>query len=171
MSSNKNRILVEGALAVALSVVFSALRLWTMPQGGSITLEMVPLFLFALRRGGKAGCAAGAVSGLLQLFTGGYVVHPLQALIDYPVAFGVLGIAGFFPKSLWFGAALGGILRFACHVLSGVIFFASFAPEGTNVWIYSSVYNGSFLLPTLVVSVLLVQLIRPRLGAFEPEEK
>ena len=86
-------ILVEGALAIALSVVFSALRLWSMPQGGSITLEMLPLFLFALRRGGRYGCAAGAVSGLMQLLTGGYMVHIAQAALDYPLAFGVLGVA------------------------------------------------------------------------------
>jgi len=166
MASDKSRILVEGALAVALSVVFSALRLWTMPQGGSITLEMVPLFLFALRRGGKAGCFAGAVSGLLQLMTGGYVVHPLQAVLDYPAAFGVLGLAGFFAGRPLAGMAVSGLLRFGCHVLSGVIFFGSFAPEGSNVWIYSSVYNGSFLLPTLVVSAVLVHLILPRLSDF-----
>ncbi|MGI6792305.1 energy-coupled thiamine transporter ThiT [Aminivibrio sp.] len=164
MPNSRNRVLVEGALAVALSVVFSAIRLWTMPQGGSITLEMVPLFLFALRRGGRAGIAAGAVSGLLQLFTGGYVVHPAQAVLDYPAAFGALGIAGFFPRASWFGMALGGVVRFVCHVLSGVVFFSSFAPEGANVWIYSSVYNGTFLLPTLVITAVLVSLIRPRLA-------
>lgn len=164
MNPTRNRILVEASLAVALSVVFSALRLWTMPQGGSVTLEMVPLFLFALRRGGKAGCAAGVVSGVLQLLTGGYVVHPLQGLLDYPLAFGVLGVAGFFTKPLWLGIALGGFLRFLCHVLAGAVFFGSFAPEGTNVWLYSSIYNGSFLLPTLILSGILTWLIEPRLG-------
>ena len=161
----RNTILVEGALAVALSVVFSALRLWTMPQGGSITLEMLPIFLFALRRGGKAGCAAGAVSGVMQLITGGYIVHPAQALLDYPIAFGVLGVTGFFKnRPLWLGISLGGVLRFFCHVLSGVVFFGSFAPEGTNVWVYSAVYNGSFMAPTLVVCGVLAYLIWPRLG-------
>ncbi len=164
MKPTRNRILVEASLAVALSVVFSALRLWTMPQGGSVTLEMVPLFLFALRRGGKAGCAAGAVSGVLQLLTGGYIVHPLQGLLDYPLAFAVLGLAGFFPRPLWLGIAIGGFLRFLCHVLAGAVFFGSFAPEGTNVWLYSSIYNGSFLVPTLVVSGILTWLIQPRLG-------
>jgi thiamine transporter len=160
----RNTILIEGALAVALSVVFSALRLWTMPQGGSVTLEMVPLFLFALRRGGKAGCAAGAVSGIMQLITGGYFVHPLQVFLDYPVAFGVLGTAGFFRKSpLWLGIGIGGFLRFCCHVLSGVVFFSAFAPEGVNVWLYSAVYNGSYMAPTLVVSAILTYLAWPRL--------
>lgn len=160
-----NRILVEGSLAVALSVVFSAIRLWTMPQGGSITLEMVPLFLFALRRGWRAGMAAGAVSGVLQLLTGGYVVHPIQALLDYPMAFAVLGAAGAVPlrRPLWVGMAVGGALRFLCHLASGVIFFASFAPKGSNVLLYSAVYNGSFLLPALAVSVAVTCLLWPRL--------
>ena len=165
MAGDRNRILVEGALAVALSVVFSALRLWSMPQGGSVTLEMVPLFLFAIRRGGRAGCLAGAVSGVLQFMTGGYMAHPLQAVLDYPVAFGVLGTAGFFAGYPLTGMVLAGFLRFLCHVLSGAVFFAAFAPEGTSVWIYSSVYNGSYLLPTLVVSMAMVRLILPRLRA------
>ena len=168
----RNTILVEGALAVALSVVFSALRLWTMPQGGSITLEMLPIFLFALRRGGKAGCAAGAVSGIMQLITGGYIVHPLQALLDYPFAFGVLGVAGFFRnRPLWLGITLGAVLRFFCHVLTGVFFFGSFAPEGTNVWIYSAVYNSTYMVPTLLVCGVLTYIIWPRLRRIGSAEK
>lgn len=162
--SERITVMVEGALAVALSVVFSALRLWSMPQGGSITLEMLPLFLFALRRGGRYGCAAGAVSGLMQLLTGGYIVHPLQALLDYPLAFGALGVAGFLrDRPLWIGLTLGALLRFLCHVLSGVVFFGSFAPEGSNVWVYSAVYNASFMAPTLVVCVLLAYIVWPRI--------
>ncbi len=167
MAGDRNRILVEGALAVALSVIFSALRLWSMPQGGSITLEMVPRFIFALRRGGQAGCMAGAVSGMLQFITGGYGAHPLQVLLDYPAAFGLLGIAGFFPGHPMAAMALAGFLRFGCHVLAGVVFFASFAPEGSNIWVYASVYNGSFLLPTLIVVSALVRIILPRLQSLE----
>ena len=158
-------ILVEGALAIALSVVFSALRLWSMPQGGSITLEMLPLFLFALRRGGRYGCAAGAVSGLMQLLTGGYMVHIAQAALDYPLAFGVLGVAGFLrERPIWIGLTAGAALRLLCHVLSGVVFFGSFAPEGANVWAYSTIYNLTYMVPTLVVCVLLAYLIWPRLS-------
>lgn len=165
MHNSRITILVEGALAVALSVVFSALRLWSMPQGGSITLEMLPLFLFALRRGGRYGCAAGAVSGLMQLLTGGYMVHIAQAALDYPLAFGVLGVAGFLrERPIWIGLTAGATLRLLCHVLSGVVFFGSFAPEGANVWVYSTIYNLTFMAPTLVVCVLLAYLIWPRLS-------
>ena len=167
MARFDNRTLVEGALAVALSVVFSVIRLWSMPQGGSLTLEMVPLFLFALRRGGRAGCAAGAVSGLLQLFTGGYVIHPLQAVLDYPAAFAALGVCGFMSGRPTAGMVLAGVLRFGCHVLSGVVFFSAFAPEGSNVWLYSAVYNGSFFFPTLAVTAVLGRVILPRLAVFD----
>jgi thiamine transporter len=164
-TSVKTRILVEGAVAAALSLALSYLKLFTMPQGGSITLEMAPLLTFALLRGPRAGIAAGAVSGLLQALFGGYVVHPAQALLDYPLAFGALGLAGLLPGRPLAGCLLGGSLRLLCHVLSGVIFFASFAPKGTNVWIYSLAYNGSFLVPSLILSGLLALLTVRRLAA------
>jgi thiamine transporter len=106
---------------------------------------------------------AGAVAGLLQLILGGYVVHPLQALLDYPLAFGVLGLAALTPRPLWLGLTLGTFLRLVCHVLSGVVFFASYAPEGTNVWLYSTVYNGSYMLPNLGLSIILTYILWPRL--------
>jgi thiamine transporter len=148
--------MAEGAVAAALSLVLSYLKLFSLPQGGSITLEMAPLMAYALCRGPRAGIAAGAVSGLLQMLLGGYVVHPAQALLDYPLAFGAVGLAGLFRgRGLVAEAAgvlLGGTARLICHVLSGVIFFASFAPEGTNVWLYSLGYNGAFVAPSLLLS-------------------
>ncbi|HOO62970.1 MAG TPA: energy-coupled thiamine transporter ThiT [Synergistaceae bacterium] len=172
MNRSKTQILVEGALAVALSVAFSYLKLWRMPQGGSITLENLPLLLFALRHGFRFGLGAGMLSGLLQLLLGGYVVHPLQALLDYPFAFGCMGLAALMPKPLWLSMTLASAGRFICHLLSGVIFFASYAPEGTPVWLYSAIYNGSFMLPSLILSILLGYLIWPRLQkSRSPEEK
>jgi thiamine transporter len=163
MENRKVRILVEGALAAALALALSYLRLWRMPQGGSITLENVPLFLFTLRWGLKAGLGAGSVAGLLQLILGGYVVHPAQALLDYPMAFAALSLAAVCRRPLWAGLLIGASARFACHVLSGVVFFAAYAPEGTNVWAYSAIYNGSFMLPSLVLSIIAIYIIWPRL--------
>jgi len=160
-------MLVEGGLAAGLAIALSYLRLWRMPQGGSITLENLPLLIYALRWGVKGGFGAGAVAGLVQLILGGYVVHPAQALLDYPIAFGVLGFAGLIRKPLWGGMLLGTTLRLAAHIASGVIFFASYAPEGTNVLLYSTIYNGSYMLPNLVISVILAYLIWPRLKKVE----
>ena len=96
----KVSVLVEGALCVALSVVFSYFKLFSMPQGGSITLEMAPLLFFSYKQGGKWGVCAGFLSGLLQMLFGGYIVHPVQALLDYPLAFACIGAAGLFGRHI-----------------------------------------------------------------------
>ncbi|MDR2780334.1 MAG: energy-coupled thiamine transporter ThiT [Synergistaceae bacterium] len=156
-SFNRTRALVEGALCVALSVVFSNFKLFSLPQGGSVTLEMAPLLYFSYKYGYKWGVPAGAMSGLLQMLMGGYVAHPAQAVLDYPAAFACMGIGGVFGQSgkgAAAGTALAAIARMACHVLSGVIFFASYAPEGQNVWIYSLVYNASFMTPSIIITAV-----------------
>lgn len=163
MEQRSVRILVEASLAAAFALALSHLRLWHMPQGGSVTLENVPILIFALRWGVKAGTGAGAVAGLLQLILGGYVVHPVQALLDYPLAFGALGLAAAMPRPLWLALTLGTFLRLVCHVLSGVVFFASYAPEGTNVWLYSTIYNGSYMLPNLALTIMLTYILWPRI--------
>jgi len=164
MESEKVRILVEGAMTAALTVALSYVRIWRMPQGGSITLENVPLFLFALRWGVKAGLGAGSVAGLLQLVLGGYIIHPAQALLDYPLAFAALTLAALWRKPLWAGLTLGTSARLLCHVLSGAIFFAAYAPEGSNVWLYSTVYNATFMVPNLALSIVAVYIIWPRIS-------
>jgi len=171
VNRSKTQVLVEGALAIALSVAFSYVKLWRMPQGGSITLEDLPLMLFALRHGLRFGIGAGMVSGALQLVLGGYVVHPLQALLDYPLAFGSLGLAGLISRPLWLSMTIASAGRFACHVLSGVIFFGSYAPEGTSVWLYSAIYNGSFILPSLILSITLGYILWPRLKKVTTPQK
>ncbi|MDR1137331.1 MAG: energy-coupled thiamine transporter ThiT [Synergistaceae bacterium] len=154
---SKTRALVEGALCVALSVVFSNFKLFSMPQGGSITLEMAPLLYFSYKYGYKWGVPTGALSGLLQMLLGGYIAHPVQAILDYPAAFACMGIGGVFGRdgaSIVAGTALSAMARLACHVLSGVVFFASYAPEGQNVWIYSLVYNASFMAPSIIITAV-----------------
>ncbi|WP_324717260.1 energy-coupled thiamine transporter ThiT [Carboxydochorda subterranea] len=158
-------LVAEGGIAVALSVALSALKLFQMPQGGSVSLEMVPLFVLAARWGVWPGIVAGAASGLLQMAFGGYVVHWAQALLDYPVAFGVLGIAGAFRSPEW-GVAAGSLGRLAAHWLSGIVFFASYAPAGQPVALYSLVYNVTYLVPEAVVTVVVVWALRTRTELF-----
>ena len=146
------RILVESSLCIALYLILSAFKLFQMPQGGSITLGMVPLFIFAYRWGAKWGIIAGSVSGILHfLLIGGFFVHPLQIFLDVPLASGMIGLAGLFKNHKIIGILIAGGLRFSCHVLSGVIFFAEYAPIGQNIWIYSAIYNATYLLPSLIV--------------------
>lgn len=164
-SSRRLRALVEGALCVALSAVLSSLRIFEMPRGGSVTLEMAPLLYFAYRRGGRWGVAAGAVSGTIQLLFSPQIAHPAQAVLDYPLAFACVGVAGFFGRNVSgavFGTIVAIALRLACHVLSGVIFFASYAPEGENVWIYSLAYNASHMIPSAIITAAAAWALRKK---------
>jgi thiamine transporter len=161
------KLLAEVAVMVALSGALYAVKIFTLPQGGSITLaSMVPVFLLALRRGPKWGIAAGVIFGLVAMVedvsTGAEVIiYPAQVILDYPLAFGLLGLAGFFRKSPLLGIGIGAAARFCSHFVSGVLFFASFAPAGMSPYEYSAIYNGSFLLPEMIITaIIMVGLIR-----------
>jgi thiamine transporter len=163
------RVLTEAALAVALAFVLGLIKVWKMPFGGSISLEMVPLILLALRQGPWVGIVAGAAYGLLDLAIEPVALHPVQVLFDYPLAFGVLGLAGFFQPTVR-GAILGTIVavlaRFLCHFVSGVVFFASYAPKGWNPYLYSAAYNAAYLVPSLAIAlVAVIALLRALEGA------
>jgi len=152
--------LVEAAVMVALATVLSVVVVYRMPQGGSVTpASMVPLLVLALRRGPGVGFLAGAGFGFIQFALEPYVVHWAQVVLDYPLAFALLGLAGLFPRLPYVGVAVGIAGRLASHVLSGVIFFASYAPAGMNPWVYSLVYNSSYLVPELIISMVVVMLI------------
>lgn len=169
------QLVAEGGVAAALSLALSYLNLFRMPQGGSVSLEMVPLFIYAARWGLWPGVLAGVASGLLQAMAGGYVVHWAQGLLDYPVAFGVLGVAGAFA-SAEVGVIAGSLLRLAAHWLSGVVFFAEYAPEGQSATLYSLVYNATYLVPEALISLVVVWALRARTALFSrpairPSEK
>jgi len=80
--------------------------------------------------------------------------------LDYPLAFGCLGLAGFFRKYPIVGVIVAVTGRFVMHLISGAVFFANFAPEGLNPWIYSALYNGSYMLPELVISLFVIFLLQ-----------
>jgi thiamine transporter len=156
------RVLVEVALAAALAVVLSMIKLYTLPQGGSLSLEMIPVFYVAVRRGGVLGCVTGLLLGLGQLLFGAYVVHPVQLVLDYPLAFTLLGVAGFLRRTPLLGVVVGCALRFLSHFLSGMIFFGQYAPKGMSIWVYSAIYNASYMLPETAVTVVVIALILAR---------
>ena len=154
------KVIAEIVVFVALSATLSFIKLFSLPQGGSVTAgSMVPLLWLSLRRGGKIGLFACAAYGVVQLFVEPFIVHPAQVLLDYPVAFGALGLAGFFQNRPFLGVNVGIAGRFVAHFVSGVIFFASYAPEGMSPIVYSAIYNGSYLLPELVISIYMTYLI------------
>ncbi|MBI2267481.1 MAG: energy-coupled thiamine transporter ThiT [Armatimonadetes bacterium] len=155
------RAKVEIGILVALALLLSQIKLLRMPQGGEASLEMVPLLFLALRRGAKVGFLVGLVYGPLKFVLEPVSLHPLQIILDYPLAFCGLGAAGFFAgiSGAWAKAAgttLGVLLRFLCHTLSGAVFFAAFAPKGMNPWLYSSLYNASYLAPAFLVALFLL---------------
>ena len=171
MKNTKTKMLVEGAVMVALATILSYLRIVKFPWGGSITvLSMLPIIVFALRYGVKSGLAVSLVYAIVQLGQGilfdgllgwGLSVPMLIACIflDYLGAFTVLGLAGMFGNKSWSGIISGTVLamllRMLLHFLSGVVIFHSagmlwegFATD--NTWLYSLVYNGAYMLPEII---------------------
>jgi thiamine transporter len=121
---------------------------------------MVPMLWLALRRGPKIGIFAGVVYGLVQLAVLPQVYFPTQVLLDYPLAFACIGLAGFFKKYAILGVVVAVTGRFIMHLFSGAVFFASYAPTGMNPWIYSALYNGSYMLPELLISIFFIYLLQ-----------
>ncbi len=176
MSRSKSRrssqamILAEAGVAAALAWILSRLRIFRMPQGGSVSLELVPILYLAFYRGTYPGVLAGLAAGLLKLATGADVVHPLQAILDYPLASMVLGLAPLisFGRGITrvvSGTIASSFLQFLCFFASGIIFFGQYAPEGTPVWQYSAVYNAGYLVPEMIISAVVVAYLM-RKGAF-----
>jgi len=144
-------------LATALSFIV----VYTLPQGGSITAgSMVPIIWLALRRGTKIGLLGGIIHGTIQFAVLPYFINPIQMLLDYQLAFGVLGLAGSFKKQPVIGATVGITGRFILHFISGVVYWAPLYVPELNPYVYSTVYNGSYLLPELVVSAFMVFLLQ-----------
>lgn len=160
MSRSKEKMsakkLTYGSLLIAMSFVLSYIKFLQMPQGGTITLgSMIPIMLFAYIFGYKDGIIAGAAYGLLQFIQDQYIVHWAQVIVDYPLAFAALGLAGLYRKNFSIALIIGGISRMIFHIISGAIFFASYAPEGMNPLWYSIVYNISYLGPDLLLCILI----------------
>ena len=164
---SRTKLLAEMAVAIALGTVLSLVKFSIWPEGGSVTAgSMIPLFWFSQRRGAKLGITAGVAYGMVQFFVEPFFVHPAQLLLDYPIAFGALGLAGLLREHELAGVTLGVGGRFLAHFVSGVIFFATYAPEvylgisiGANAYTYSALYNGSYLIPELVISLVLMMVV------------
>jgi thiamine transporter len=168
------RILAEAALTIALAFVLGLIKVFEMPFGGSISLEMIPLLLLALRQGPVVGMVTGAAYGMLNLAVEPFIVHPVQVIFDYPLPFAALGLAGIFMPTLR-GAIAGTVIavlaRFAAHFVSGVVFFASYAPEGWNPYVYSALYNATYLVPSLIISLVVVGVLLRALQNAQPSPR
>jgi thiamine transporter len=157
------RVLAEVSVMVALSLVLNFIKVYQLPQGGSITLgSMVPVLLISFRRGPKVGVFSGVVFGLAQMLLDGWFYSPVGMFLDYPLAFGALGLAGIFRKTPLIGVVVSLATRFLSHFISGVVFFGMYAPEGMSPIIYSAVYNGSYMLPEMVISGIFIYMLIQR---------
>jgi len=167
MSTNSHlriRALCEGAIMVALAFVLSFVKLYELPNGGSLTPAMFPILLFAVRWGLGKGLMAGFVFGLLQLmYDSAYAWGWQSMLLDYLLAFTPLGLAGLFKGKSWGifpGTVIGCVGRFIVHYISGVTIYRIYEPTeipGIGVFddavLYSIVYNGSYMLPNMLLAL------------------
>ena len=149
--------MVEGALCIALAIALSKIYLFRMPQGGKIDFELVPVMIFAFRRGLKKGIFAGFLVGLLKIIFGAEMLNPLQFFLDYPLAFACTGLVAFGPKIL--GLIIAACGQIACSVVSGAYFFAEYAPEGQNAWVYSFFYNAPVLGVKYLISFIVALIL------------
>ena len=154
------RMIANAALCIALAFLLSYIRLYRMPLGGSVTpASMLPIFLFAYAYGVVPGLTAGLAYGVFQFIQGGYVLSPVQVILEYPLAFALLGLAGVahgsdsLPRFLG-GIALGAFGRFFCAFLAGVVFWGKPEDYAGSVILYSIVYNGAYMLPDALICML-----------------
>ena len=148
--------LVVGALCLALAFVLSYIKLFEMPQGGSITpASMLPIVLFSYIYGYKKGLILGLAYGILNIIQGAYIVHWIQFILDYIFAFTVIGLGGICRKHIAWSVLISAAGRFLFAVISGVVFFAEYAGE-QNALIYSLVYNASYIIPEVIICIAIV---------------
>ena len=170
--------LIEIAILTGAAVILDIVSgmFLRMPQGGSVSIMMIPIFLISFRWGVKAGLTTGLLTGIVQIAIGNlFLQHPVQLFLDYIAAFAVLGFSGLFASGVREsalakkrgaltayvigGVFIGSVLRYAAHTVSGAVFFGSYAPKGTPVWIYSLVYNATYMIPSFILSAIVLILL------------
>ncbi len=152
-TANNTKAIVYAAICIATSFALSYIRFFELPQGGSVTFaSLVPLMLYSKMFGIRKGVLAGVIYGFLQFIQAPWFYHPIQFLLDYPIAFGAIGLTGIlseknvFNKKLPLQFALGALiavtLRYLAHVVSGIYVFGSGDPENYGAVAWSFLYNA-----------------------------
>ncbi len=171
------RIVTECALMVALGTVLSMIKIYSLPQGGSVTAaSMVPFLIISYRHGARWGLLAGFVNALLQMLLGqiyppvapGVIGYIAEILLDYLMAYMVIGLANVFYKPFKHSKKLLGIgistficcfLRFMCAFVSGFLIWADLAADGIGAVIYSLGYNAAYMIPETLITVTVICLL------------
>ena len=185
-SYTKTRIMVERALLIALGTILANIKIYELPNGGSITLfSMLPFIMISFRHGVKWGLFTGFVNSLLQMLLGFYAppapgILPLvgMILLDYVLAFTLLGLASaiakpFANKLVGVGVGTAAVcgIRFLCSFLSGVLIWGNLS-DGLAAWTFSLTYNGSYMLPeTIMTTVAAVLIYKAAPQLFAAQEK
>ena len=172
----KLRALCEAAVFVALASVLSLLPMGKMPQGGSFDLAMLPLLIYCVRWGLGPSMLATTVYGVIQLIIEGGVAIGWQSIIgDFLIAYAVLGLAGLFSgkkNALVTGTLVACAARFCVHWTVGATIWADYMPPEffgmtmTSPWLYSALYNGSFMLADTVLCIAAGLLLKKPLGKY-----
>lgn len=152
---DNTKTIVYGAISIALSFALSYARIFRLPQGGSVTFaSLLPLMIYCCMFGTRRGVVVCVIYGILQALQDPYIIHPMQFLLDYPLAFGLIGVSGIFVEkgvfknkkvlAFMLGGVTSVILRYLCHVCTGVFAFASYADLNSyaTVTAYSFAYNA-----------------------------
>ncbi|WP_102029297.1 energy-coupled thiamine transporter ThiT [Salirhabdus sp. Marseille-P4669] len=183
-NQSKVLFLVEVAIFSALAMLLDLLsgfltgRFW--PNGGSVSIAMVPVMIMAFRWGLKGGLLTGFLFGALQVILGtAYMVHFIQVFVEYFLAFTVVGLAGIVAAQVrsglaerngkkWvsyiiIGTIIGSFFRFIVHYIAGIVFWASTAPSGVPVAWFSFTYNGAYMLISCIICAALLLLLMPAL--------
>lgn len=161
---NLTKSLSFAGISIALSFALSYIKLFSLPQGGSITLaSMLPLIIYAYVFGARKGVFAGVIYGVLQCLQSPQIYQPMQVLLDYPIAFGALGLAGLANRITFtdkpvgkfvFGATIALFGRYCAHVISGYYVFSSWAMEGYTALSWALVYNLFIIVELAIVLIV-----------------
>lgn len=183
MQNRRLQILIEAAILAAAAMVLDLLPSIQLAAGISVSFAMVPVFIVALRWGWKAGIFSGFLWGVLQIVTGdATILHPIQAIVEYLLAFAMVGVAGFFASiiqeqleqqrkkavlvTVGIAIFVASFARYFWHFVAGYYFWGSYAPEGMSAIWYSFVVNGTTMILTFILcAIVLIALVSvsPRL--------
>lgn len=163
-TASPTKALSFAGISIALSFALSYIKIFSLPQGGSVTLaSMLPLIIYAYVFGARKGLFAGIIYGLMQCLQNPQIYQPMQVLLDYPIAFGAIGLAGIaknvkFAKNplskFIFGASIACLGRYVAHFLSGYYVFSSWKMEGYTALSWSIVYNLFIVVELAIILVV-----------------
>ena len=161
----KTKIITHTGICIALGTLLSMIKIFNLPQGGSVTLcstlfFILPGYWFGL----SIGIIAGLIAGIINFICDPIFLHPLQFVFDYILAFGCLGLSQIFIKNksknhglLIKSYLIAMLFKLSFNITSGILFFASYTPNNMPIVFYSFLYNLSYTGPEIILTLILLQ--------------